>query len=172
VEQELLTLPAFTPGFSGVRVTRSLVVCVVCFVDHCLSFCTFSFGHCVVCSSIYGFWLALWYLQTLLNILSKWKTDNFWVSLFLQCYLSTLHGPKVLHSRCVCRGLLSVVRELFTYKTTNKLLSQNRRTKRNERWQKTNLLVWSSTVYFMFVKFGSFNIAVRGIGLLNKISNF
>jgi hypothetical protein len=48
------------------RVTRSLVVCV-CFVDRCLSFCTFSFGHCVVCSSsIYGFWLPLLYLQTLL----------------------------------------------------------------------------------------------------------
>jgi hypothetical protein len=27
-------------------------------------FCTFSFGHCV-CSSIYVFWLPLWYLQTL-----------------------------------------------------------------------------------------------------------
>jgi hypothetical protein len=25
-----------------------------------------SFGHCVVCSSIYGFWLPLWFLQTLL----------------------------------------------------------------------------------------------------------
>ncbi len=114
---------------------RSLVVCV-CFVDRCLSFCPFFFGHCVVCSSIYGFWLALWYLQTLLNILSKLKTWQFRVSLFLQCYLSTLHWPKVLHSRCVCRGLLSVVHKFFTYKATNKLLSQNRRTKRNERWQK------------------------------------
>ena len=77
------------PVFSGVRVTRSLVLCV-CFVDRCLSFCTFSFGHCVVCSSsIYGFcvpfvifwplcclfffdiWIlfTLWYLQTLLTIL-------------------------------------------------------------------------------------------------------
>ena len=28
----------------------------VCFVDRCLSFCTFSFGHCVLCSSsIYRF---------------------------------------------------------------------------------------------------------------------
>ena len=55
--------PSSPPGFSGVRVTRSLVLCV-CFVDHCLSFCTFSFGYCVVCSSsIYGFWLPLWYLQ-------------------------------------------------------------------------------------------------------------
>jgi hypothetical protein len=43
------------PVFSGVRVIPSLVS-YVCFVDHCLSFCTFSFGHCVVCSSsIYGF---------------------------------------------------------------------------------------------------------------------
>jgi hypothetical protein len=69
VEQELPTLPEYLSSplvFSGVRVTRSLVLCV-CFVDRCLSFCTFSFGHCVVCSSsIYGFWLPLWYLQTLL----------------------------------------------------------------------------------------------------------
>ena len=36
--------------FSGVCVTRSLVLCVCC-VDRCLSFCPFSFGHCVVCSS-------------------------------------------------------------------------------------------------------------------------
>ena len=36
------------------------------FVDRCLSFCPFSFGHCVVFpSSIYVFWLPLWYLQTL-----------------------------------------------------------------------------------------------------------
>jgi hypothetical protein len=40
--------------FRGVRVTRSLVFCVY-FVDGCLSFCNFSFVHCVVCSSIYGF---------------------------------------------------------------------------------------------------------------------
>ena len=58
VEQELPTLPEHLsshPVFSGVRVTRSLVL-YVCFVDRCLSFCTVSFGHCVVCSSsIYGF---------------------------------------------------------------------------------------------------------------------
>ena len=32
-------------------VTQSLVL-YGCFVDRCLSFCTFSFGHCVVCSSL------------------------------------------------------------------------------------------------------------------------
>ena len=26
-------------------------------------FCSFSLGHCVVCPSIYGFWLPLWYLR-------------------------------------------------------------------------------------------------------------
>ena len=35
-----------SPVFIGVRVTRSLVLCV-CFVAHCLSFCTFSF--CPLC---------------------------------------------------------------------------------------------------------------------------
>jgi hypothetical protein len=68
VEQELLTLPehlSSPPVLSGVRVSRSLIL-YVCFVDRCVSFCAFSFGHCVVCSSsIYGFWLPLWYLQTL-----------------------------------------------------------------------------------------------------------
>jgi hypothetical protein len=50
VEQELLTLPdhlSSPPVFSGVCVTRSLVL-YVCFVDRCLSFSTFSFGHCEV----------------------------------------------------------------------------------------------------------------------------
>jgi hypothetical protein len=34
--------PQFTPVVSAVRVTRYLVL-YVCFVDHCFSFCTFSF---------------------------------------------------------------------------------------------------------------------------------
>jgi hypothetical protein len=75
VEQELLTLLehlSSPPVLSGVRVTRSLVL-YVCFVDRCLSFCSFSFGHCVVCSSsIYGFWLPLWYLQTLHGLWNPW----------------------------------------------------------------------------------------------------
>ena len=57
--------PELTPG-SGLRLTRSLVLCV-CFVDRCLSFCHFSFGHCVFCPSIYRFQLPFWYLQTLLR---------------------------------------------------------------------------------------------------------
>ena len=41
-----------------------MCVCFVCMFCRSLSFC---FSHCAVCpSSIYGFWLPLWYLQTLL----------------------------------------------------------------------------------------------------------
>jgi len=72
VEQELPIHPehlSSSPVFSGVRVTRSLVL-YVCFVDRCLSFCTFSFIHCVCSFSIYGLWLPLWYLQTLLVLLT------------------------------------------------------------------------------------------------------
>ena len=41
-------IPEFTLRFSGVRVAQSLVFCLV----FCIStFCPFSFGQCVVCSS-------------------------------------------------------------------------------------------------------------------------
>ena len=47
--------------------------------DRCLFFCTFSFGHCVVCpSSIYGFWLLLWYLQTILKLFLFFWWEIFW----------------------------------------------------------------------------------------------
>ena len=44
---------------SGIRAAQSSVFCVF-FVDHCLSFCPFSFGHCIACpSSNYDFWTTL-----------------------------------------------------------------------------------------------------------------
>jgi hypothetical protein len=42
--------PEFTPGFSGVRATRSLVL-YVCFVDRYLSICPFSFQWLLCCLS-------------------------------------------------------------------------------------------------------------------------
>jgi len=48
------------PCFSGVA--KSLVFCVV--FCRSLSFRHYSFGHCIVCPSIYDFWLPLSYLQT------------------------------------------------------------------------------------------------------------
>jgi hypothetical protein len=98
VEQELLTLPEDLSSplvFSVVRVTQYLVL-FVCFVDRCLSFRPFSIGHCVVCSSIYGFWLPLWYLQTLRHIsnIHTLISLNPWVRqcmmLALQLFSSTI----------------------------------------------------------------------------------
>jgi hypothetical protein len=70
VEQELLTIPEHLSSHRvlvGVRFTRSLVL-RVWFVDRCLSYWRFCFDHCVVCPLINGFWLPLWYLQTLLTL--------------------------------------------------------------------------------------------------------
>ena len=67
VEQELPTLPehlSLSPVFSGVRVTRSLVLCI-CFVDRCLSF-FFSLLCCLFFFDILILSTSLWYLQTLL----------------------------------------------------------------------------------------------------------
>ena len=93
VEQKLSTLPEHLSSplvFSGVHVTQSLVLCV-CFVDHCLSFCNFSFGHCVVCPSIYGFWLPLWYLQTLLEYLPYIIIYIFYINFNIACLIDNLN---------------------------------------------------------------------------------
>jgi len=46
--------PEFTPVFSGVRITLSSFMCMFSR--------SFAFGYCVVCPSIYGFWLSLCWL--------------------------------------------------------------------------------------------------------------
>jgi len=64
-----------TPEFTGFFLWFVLLdpqFSVSCFVDRCLSFCSFSFGHCVIClSSICRIWIPIWYLQTLLEIVFK-----------------------------------------------------------------------------------------------------
>jgi hypothetical protein len=81
-EQDLLTCPGHMsspPDFNGVRVTRSLVLCV----KLCRSLfvlLSFFFCHCVVCPSIYEFCLSVWCLQTLLSWLhfTKRGCGQFW----------------------------------------------------------------------------------------------
>ena len=89
VERALLTLQEHSNSplvLIGIRVTQSLIVCI-CFVYRSLCFCTFYFGHCVVCSSsIYEFWLPLWYVQTLL-----WKTDISNLDSGIQPHLRFIH---------------------------------------------------------------------------------
>ena len=82
--------PVFTPGLSGVCVTRSLVVCVM----FCRSFfflaSFFSFGHCVVCpSSIYEFRLPL----------SSSSNSYIW---FTQYLIWTFHFKEYLVLIIIC----------------------------------------------------------------------
>jgi len=60
--------------YSGVRVAKSLVFCVVILRSLFFPFCLFSFGHCTVCPSFYGFRLPLWHIQKWLN---KYKIFDF-----------------------------------------------------------------------------------------------
>ena len=86
VVQEFRILPEHLSSplvFSGVRVTRSLVLCVLV-SDRCLSLCLFSFGHCIVCpSSIYAFWLPLWYLLAIvLSALLRFTDSDYPFGIF------------------------------------------------------------------------------------------
>ena len=113
VEQELLTLPehlSLPPDFSGVRVTRS--VCV-CFVDRCLSFSIFSFGHCVVCSSWNTTRIALNhnqsinqekrnYIQLCLGRQSEEKHYNYYSKPYIKCQTIAFKGIKGWLYRTVC----------------------------------------------------------------------
>jgi hypothetical protein len=57
-------VPVFTPCFQWCSCYS--IFSFMCFLDRCLSFCTFSFSHCVVCpSSIYGYFKSR---QICLNI--------------------------------------------------------------------------------------------------------
>ena len=72
--------PEFNSVFIWTHVTRPFAL-YICFVDHCFSFCTFSFRHCDVSSLIYGFWLHFWFLQTLLSKvieLATLSSANIW----------------------------------------------------------------------------------------------
>jgi hypothetical protein len=66
MEQELPNLPEHlrSPRMLVGFALLDLQFSIYCFVDRCLSLCPFSFDHCFVYPSIYGFWLPLWYLQT------------------------------------------------------------------------------------------------------------
>jgi len=58
---------------------------VLCFVDSCLSFCTFSFAHCIVCPcSIYG----LWWPFSILKLFWKKLRKQFYLAKYIAFYIS------------------------------------------------------------------------------------
>ena len=101
VDEELSTISDHQGSpqvFCGVRVIRSLVLCVM-FCRSLLVLLTFFFGHCVVCpSSIYGFWLPLWYLQILLML--KLNVPQMALLIIQEYYLSEF---KMTRYHCICK---------------------------------------------------------------------
>ena len=86
VEQELFTFPEYLrspPDFSGVRVTRSLVL-YVCFVDRCLSF--FFWSLCCV------FFFDIRILITPFGIFKLFLSFQHGGTLFLELLLSPHFG--------------------------------------------------------------------------------
>ena len=57
-----------------------------------MPFCPFSFCHCVVCPSIYGLWLYLWYLFLLSIVLSvlRFTDSDYTFGIFVCCPLCCL----------------------------------------------------------------------------------
>jgi hypothetical protein len=110
VEQELLTIPEHLSSHRvlvGVRFTRSLVL-RVWFVDRCLSYWRFCFDHCVVCPLINGFWLPLWYLQTLLTLYFPSKCN-----MLVLCHIKHPLAHVIVHV------VLVLFRITQTYKNLN-----------------------------------------------------
>ena len=94
----LLTRKLLNQGFLFVKLKSSLQK----------FYGTFSFGRCVVCSSsIYGFWLPLWYLQTLLvtcHQLTKCILDVF-LSQMVQNLAASVESFQIDQFRLYCRDL-------------------------------------------------------------------
>ena len=78
---------------------KLFIFCEV-FRSHCLSFVFFSFGHCIIClSSIYGFWLPLWYLQTFLIDIQSRGRDRMVVGFTTTYAISAYHHYRILFRR-------------------------------------------------------------------------
>jgi hypothetical protein len=100
----------FIPGFQwGSCYSIFSFMCRSFFV-----FCPFSFGHCVVCPLIYGFWLPLWYLLAIVLSVLLWFMDSdypfgiFWPLCCLSFFdLQILITPLVSFGHCVvCPSLI------------------------------------------------------------------
>jgi hypothetical protein len=65
--------------------------------------CSFCFGHCIVCPSIYGSWLPLWYLQTLFrSVCFGHCIVSFNLRLLITALVSSNSSPSFLFRSLYC----------------------------------------------------------------------
>jgi hypothetical protein len=67
MSDNMLLTPKLYPTIVGFKTGFKWEICCSIFSFQCsvlqIIVCPFSFGHCIVYRSIYGFWLPLWYLR-------------------------------------------------------------------------------------------------------------
>ena len=72
-----------------------------------------SFGHCVICPSIYSFWLPLWYLLVIVLSVPPFTASDcpfgiFWSLCYLSLHLQLLIAPLISFGHCViCSSIYS-----------------------------------------------------------------
>ena len=67
-----------------------------------------SFGHCVICPSIYSFWLPLWYLLVIVLSVPPFTSSDcpfgiFWSLCYPSLHLQLLIAPLISFGHCVIR---------------------------------------------------------------------
>ena len=92
-----------------------------------------SCGHCVVCpSSIYGFWLPLWYLVVIvLSVLLQFTASDYPCGIFkhvLRFWSMWIksHPTSVFNPLCICIGVLFYLCRLVTLKMYINTISEDR----------------------------------------------
>ena len=99
----------FTPGFSGVRVTRSLDLCV-CYVNRCLFVCLYVFFWPLCC-------LFFFDIRILINLLVSSNSSS---TLILECIYNTLLQKAILI------GLDDILLKFFKLKHEKTKLNQEK----------------------------------------------
>ena len=109
-----------------------------------MSFCPFSVGHCIVCSSwIYGFWLPIWYLLYI-NYVVWYSKYNDGISKIL--------GVDFDPNSCFLAGEIINTREwwkIMTYDLHQKPLILSSRSRSQVQGQ-VIIYSWYSTVWIVF----------------------
>ena len=102
----VLSIPPFTASDCPFEIAWSL--CYLSLHLQLLIAPLVSFGHCVICPSIYRFWLPLWYLLVILLFVPPFTSSDcpfeiFWSLCYLSLHLQLLIAPLVYFGHCVIR---------------------------------------------------------------------
>ena len=86
-----------------------------CFVYHCLFFSPFSFCYCIVCPSpIFSFWVPLWYLRTIFELVHK-TCLFFYINITLSLAEEKIHEHRNTASNSVSYSIAVWVRQLAIF---------------------------------------------------------